>query len=314
MSNFDKINPGVDKKCAPHRKGDPDTCYDLETLQKMVDSYNKNFDNPKNKGKYPNGRIDYTTEQYNNKKYLLKELTKKLENACDNQICWLKLDVIDNLNSKKSVDELEYEYFRPEGPAKKVEQFKWLSNRDIDNVLHQYEKAYPDFEYLETVPIDFAELSNEVSKLNFNKLKKNNKCKIGVVFNLDKHYQGGSHWVALYSDLNKKQIYFFDSYGMKPNKEIKELMAKIANYLSGGNSYTASNILKEQNKYIGGSTIDIRYNTMEHQKGGSECGVYSISFILRLLNGEPFDNIIGKRVPDEKVNKCRRYYFTHYGG
>jgi hypothetical protein len=94
---------------------------------------------------------------------------------------------------------------------------------------------------------------------------------------------------------------------MKPNKEIKEFMAKIANYLSNSKTYTALNILKENNT----GDIDIRYNTMEHQRGGSECGVYSISFILRLLNGEPFDNIIGVRVADEKVNKCRKYYFTH---
>jgi hypothetical protein len=311
MSKFDEKEPSLDKRCAPHRKGEPNTCYDLKTLQKMVDSYNNNFEEAKNKKDYPNGKIEYTSEQYENKKYLLKELTNKLEKVCDNQLCWLKLDIIEDIDNNKNDEELLKEYFRPNGPSKKSEQFKWLSNRDIDNVLYQYEKVYDDFKYLETVPIDFAELSNNVSRVNFNTLKNNKKSKIGVVFNLDKHYQGGSHWVALYTDLNKKQIYFFDSYGIKPNKEIKEFMAKIANYLTNSKTYTASNILKEQNKYSGGSTIDIRYNTMEHQKGGSECGVYSISFILRLLNGEPFDNIIGKRVPDEKVNKCRKYYFTH---
>ena len=34
------------------------------------------------------------------------------------------------------------------------------------------------------------------------------KKKIGIVFNLDKHNQPGSHWVALYTDLKANQVYF----------------------------------------------------------------------------------------------------------
>ena len=45
-----------------------------------------------------------------------------------------------------------------------------------------------------------------------------------MVINLDTHDKGGSHWVGLYTDLLKKQIYFFDSYGHKPEKEIKNFM------------------------------------------------------------------------------------------
>ena len=55
---------------------------------------------------------------------------------------------------------------------------------------------------------------------------KKGKYKLGVIFNLDEHYKSGSHWVALYADLNKDQVYFFDSYGKKPEKRIRKLKAR----------------------------------------------------------------------------------------
>ena len=57
------------------------------------------------------------------------------------------------------------------------------------------------------------------------------------------------------------------------------------------------------------SSIDLRHNTTPHQRGNSECGVYSINFILRLLKGKNFDHITRKRLDDKKVNKCRNVYF-----
>ena len=45
--------------------------------------------------------------------------------------------------------------------------------------------------------------------------------------NLDEHYKKGSHWVALYADLSKYQVYYFDSVGKKPRKRIKKFINKI---------------------------------------------------------------------------------------
>ena len=36
--------------------------------------------------------------------------------------------------------------------------------------------------------------------------------KIGVIFNLDKHDQSGSHWVAMFIDLENKFFFYFDSF------------------------------------------------------------------------------------------------------
>ena len=48
-----------------------------------------------------------------------------------------------------------------------------------------------------------------------------------MVINLDPHDKPGSHWVALYFDLKKMEIYYFDSYGIYPPKEVENLMFRL---------------------------------------------------------------------------------------
>ena len=38
--------------------------------------------------------------------------------------------------------------------------------------------------------------------------------------------------------------------------------------------------------------MDIKYNNIQHQYDDSECGVYSITFILKMLEGHNFDDFI----------------------
>jgi hypothetical protein len=148
--------------------------------------------------------------------------------------------------------------------------------------------------FLGAVPYDFDDIPVlGISNLKFNEIEKKGKHKLGMVINLDEHYKSGSHWVSLFSDLEKGQIYFSDSYGRKPEKRISNFMNRIKEHLE------TSNI----------DNIDMKYNQTQHQKGNSECGVYSINFILRLLKGKTFDHITRKRIKDEKVNKCRMVYF-----
>jgi hypothetical protein len=193
--------------------------------------------------------------------------------------------------SKEDKEFLQTSVFRPEGPQG---QFQWLSTIDINKTLVQYENKYPDFVFLGAVPIDFNELDYyPFKKMNFNELRKEGKNRLGVIFNLDEHYKGGSHWVSLFADLEKGQVYFSDSYGRKPEKRINHFMERIKDYLETCNL----------------NNIDMRHNPTQHQKGNSECGVYSINFILRLLKGKTFDHLTRKRLTDEKVNKCRFRYF-----
>jgi hypothetical protein len=278
-----------DCKCAPEVNFENGSCISLEILIKLANAFNihcEEDNNNKNKIKMFEGLEFMHPDDY--KRYLLHEMGKKIKGS---QHDWIKHKSSQFLDEEDK-EKLEYHTFRPDGPQGK---FDWLSTFDINYTLAQYENKYPDFQFLGAVPIDFAELDNlPFKKLNLNDLYKNGKKRIGVVFNLDEHYKGGSHWVSLFADLEKGQVYFSDSFAVQPEKRIKDFIHKIEKYLKN-----------ERNI----SNPDIRYNQTQHQKGNSECGVYSINFILRLLKGKTFDHITRKRVTDEKVNKCRMIYF-----
>ena len=56
--------------------------------------------------------------------------------------------------------------------------------------------------------------------------------------------------------------------------------------------------------------VEVDYNHNRHQYKNSECGVYSMNFIIRLLNGESFKNITENKTLDDPMNRCRDKYFT----
>ena len=266
--------------CAPGKKYENNSCFTFNELMIIIDNYNILN---KNKIKVDNNETKHS---------LLKKINNAMmsEYNCKNndQMCWLKTKIIKDKNMIKNT-------FRPSGPNKKYE---WLSTIDINKVMKQYEKQYTDFKFFEAVPYDFAELPQlEVYNINFTNLQKNNINKIGMIINLDEHYMSGSHWVALYCVLNENKLYYFDSFGKPPGKKIKEFYKKILTYM------------KQQK---GTSNIyDIRYNKIQHQFKNSECGVYSMNFIIRLLNNESFDHIINNITKDDKMNDCRNAYFIN---
>ncbi len=99
--------------------------------------------------------------------------------------------------------------------------FEWLSTTDIKNVMKQYEKKYPSFLFMGPVPVDCpsaitCSLSGLDVEILINQL---GKTKLGIIFNLDKHDEPGSHWVATFFDFKKCRILYFDSVGMPPPKQ-----------------------------------------------------------------------------------------------
>lgn len=277
-----------DKKCAPSKKYKDGSCFTIDSLIKMVNSYNKNN---------PDNIIDIKHDR----KYLLKQLTSRLENVCRDQLCWIRQDFVKNLKD----DDILYNTFLPKGPFGTT----WLNTTNINNVMNQYEKVYPDFKFFGAVPIDFDDLPElGIRDINFDDLYEQGKYQLGFVFNLDKHWQDGSHWVALYANIKDPQVYFFDSYGHPPRKRIRILMKKICNWCS--NYHLKEDFEPTENSILnGGNKIIVEYNKKQHQFKNSECGVYSISFILRLLKGESFSHVSNNPTPDDEINKCRNYYF-----
>ena len=74
---------------------------------------------------------------------------------------------------------------------------------------------------------------------------------------------------------------------------------------------TESQFMKiNKNKYE--NIMNIDYNKIRHQFKNSECGVYSVNFILRILQGDSFKNICDKIITDDQINECRKIYFRFY--
>jgi hypothetical protein len=296
-----------DNKCAPSKKYINGSCFSYDSLKKIAYKYNINN----------NDNININLP----KTKLVEILNNKLNDRCSNQVCWLKLDFLKELKD----DDINNNTFRPVGPSKKYE---WLSTTDIQKVINQYQYKYQDFYFLGTVPYDFEDLSFlNLKNLDFDELYDNGKTKLGLVINLDEHYKNGSHWVSLYTDLKKNQVYFFDSVGKPPRKRIKKFITKIIKFLYKKNfneTLKIKNIikfLKDKNNtelskkyliYVNNiKNFDIRYNNTQHQFKNSECGVYSIYFIVKLLDSVPFNYFLNNVIKDEEINEFRKEYFIN---
>ena len=263
-------------KCAPGVPLLNGSCFSLDALVRIAKAYNKKTQN----------HSDQINLKNCPKNELYNKIQDKMNKFCKNEECWIEQNFIQK-NKYENYDLLEL-VFKPKKPKG---QFTWLTTTDIYKVLKQYERSYPDFEFIATVPIDFDQFFTEICKLNLRKFFKNNKKRFGIVFNLDPHYKSGSHWVSLFVDFtnNDNDIYYFDSGGVGPPPEVQELMGRFA---------------KKAQK-LGIQNITQGYNKTQHQQKNSECGVYCIYFILNRLKG----NKICQRLSDEEVNKYRAKFF-----
>jgi len=206
---------------------------------------------------------------------------------------------------KKSA--LRTAYLRPRRPAAwRKKPNTWLDNFNIQEVMEQYQKAYPWFHFLGVFPIDFSSpdpyrkngkiqcLNPVLCTLDLKKEFKAGIRGIGAVFNLDPHDKGGSHWVALWMDLHelgeKDQILagYFDSYGYKVPDMIARLMLSLQ--------------LQVKECVLG-------YNARRFQYGGSECGMFSIYFLICMIHGIPFEEFCKDALHDRSMLELRSVLF-----
>lgn len=94
------------------------------------------------------------------------------------------------------------------------------------------------------------------------------KSNFGIIFNLSKHNEEGSHYVAIYK--NKTSLIYFDSFGTPPeNKLIIKFLKK-----------------HQLNRKIS-------YNQIKIQDDSSSfCGIFCLSFLLSQENNVSLDNFL----------------------
>jgi len=270
--------------CAPANKSKDHTCYSKDQLIKIASSLNQK----------KNAKISLKKS----KNMLWESIRKTLFPVCTTEWCWL-----DHIDADKQMKEST---FRPEMPVEWVKnKYEWLSTTDIQEVMVQYQKQYENFRFFGPVPVDCPkDIYCELTDLDIKGLKSKGVDYIGVIFNLDRHDQSGSHWVALYINIPKSLITYYDSTASEPPEDIKYFINMVGiklNKLNGKNIY--------------------EYNKKRHQYGGSECGMYSMNFIIESLKGQTIKDFENKVITDREVNILRNYLYrppkkieSHIGG
>lgn len=272
-------------KCSPKPKHQINdfSCYTNDDLYHLRDLWNVRHSDLFIKSKEP--------------KDIHALLSEYMKNVCSKETCWLKQRFATESREKLN------DSFAPEHPKKwMTNPNEWLDSNDINKVMNQYEKAYKCFDFMGPTPIDFDKrlygnecVWSELCEFDIGEQMKQGKTKIGIIFNTDEHDKPGEHWISLFLNLKKRQIYFFDSAGSKPPKEIDSFVKKI----------------KEQGSKIG---LDFQYDQnhpVEHQYKNTECGVYSLFFIVHMLEDKITGDYLKTHIlKDEYMEKFRKVFFN----
>jgi|SaaInlStandDraft_6_1057023.scaffolds.fasta_scaffold02223_8 hypothetical protein len=266
--------------CSPsnNKDGNFKTCYSKESLLKISGELKKKS----------NIKIDLNTKS---KRNLWDFIQKEFNSTCKKkEDCWKNQTEVKSLND---ININKYT-FKPEYPNEwKKNKNTWLNTYDILRVMKQYEKKYDDFKFLGVVPSDCpTKIQCELSNIDIKSLKKKKINKIGLVYNLDVSSGPGTHWVAVYIDNKNNEINFYDSYGSKPIHLINVFL----------------NNIKKKYEKLNQKSIII-YNDTRHQYGGSECGMYSINFLLERLNNISMYKISKRKITDKKMNDLRKLVY-----
>ena len=225
-------------------------------------------------------------------------MTRK--SRCNTERCWLEKSQI-NSQRKQGIAK---KFFRPTMPDEWVnDPDMWLDSNNISDVMKQYEETYPHFKFFGTNPIDFSApdpynqeaaeekkcLNDSICKMNLKELASEGKTQLGFIYNLDPSNKGGSHWIASFTDIPGHRTYYFDSYGMKAPPQIARFMRSLT--------------LQDPKMKLG-------YNARRFQYGSTECGMYSLYFLIRMLEGDSFKTFCRRAPRDAEMLALRKWIFS----
>ncbi len=171
---------------------------------------------------------------------------------------------------------------KPEKPEAWYKNPKtWLSNYDIQNVMIQYTQSTKyKYAFLGVFPIDFSVISTEGTCMYSNfclidiksYIKKGKKF-IGLITNLDKHDESGSHWTSTFMVidpvLKTYGAYYYDSTGRS-----------IPSYLE----IFLQSVKRQCEQIYPSKEFKIHMNSKQHQHKNTECGMFSMVFQIRWIN------------------------------
>ena len=253
---------------------------------------------------------------------LWDDLDVRLAGECNNEFCWTQRPIVNQVNTQY-FETLANNSFRPQAPLSWTSNpNEWLSTTDINEVLRQYEKAHQGFRFIGAIPVDFASPVDTAIKVASTKrcivqelcqvdvkewLNQGIDC-MGIVFNMDAHDEPGSHWTSMYINLQENSVFYYDSFGDRPPPEVRDFMEQLGVQLEA----------------VHGEPTTVIQNEVRHQFRNTECGVYSIYFVVKMLEHhkgggttkgvDAFDNFVQYGLNDKQINKYRQEFFRKLYG
>jgi hypothetical protein len=220
----------------------------------------------------------------------LTEVRRKLN--CPNDGCILEKVSQTNKINPIEIDEIKRTALKAPGPANTKEL---ISNFNISDIFKQMEKKYPEFYGYEFQFSDFINYPNSEPLRKPPESMIGDKKVYGIVVNTDITGGSGIHWFALLVDIRKEPwtIEYFNSSGNKPQYPINKWMNNIKRSLCRSSN----------------CKIILANDGFQHQKGNTECGLYSMYYIWSRLSGIPCSEFARVRIPDEKMTRFRKQLF-----
>ena len=264
-------------KCAPHLNKDNEKCYTVVQLKKIAKKLNKIL----KKNNKPNIKLNQKKSNLWNDIYLF------FKDKCkEDDKCWLKQKEIEDIVDSN----MELFTFKVDMPKEwKTNKFTWLNSLDIYYFMILAEKVYKSFKFYKPVPSDCPEGINcELTNINLKNLYNKGKKKIGIIYNLDVSTGPGTHWTAVYIDTEREHINYYDSIGLKPILSINNFLIRLS---------------KQMKNPV------IIYNDKNHQSGGSECGMFSMNFLLQRLENKSMYDISMSNYTDKQMNDLRKVFY-----
>lgn len=296
------------------------TCLTFSELVTIGSAYNmivQNKKNPDTKTLKPINKSSFSSS-----KRLISALEDRFSKACppnDDEVerdqCWLEQPIL-KMNAKDLYSTLQRK-FRPLMPMSWKEDKNHLLNTfDILKVLKQYEDRYDDFEFLGVYPLNFMEkderndhmcVIGDICHLQMRKHIESEKTfkkkQFALVHNMDPHDQPGSHWVALYINIDSSDPRFgfsyYDSYGYDESYQVQQLYSTVGNQL----------------RHLNLKIPPFVRNKKRHQFKNTECGMFSILFVILCLENKIQIKEIFKKMDmkdaDDRVASFRTKLFRN---
>ena len=232
-----------------------------------------------------------------------KDMIRQLTNGkCESESCLLTITSL----------EMHLKHiFKPKKPHSwYINDREWLSSIDIDNVLVQYIDEY--FDFLGVFPINFADrigsgcVSDKICNTDrmMDTLIKMGKRSFGVVFNLDRYDQRGSHWVSMYCNIDPASklygIHYYDSMAVAPRFQFTSFMNNVQQYV---------NNLRHTREF------QKKINVIKKQFKKTECGMYSMLFLISCHEKQKhvdFDSICKSMKDDDDVANIRNILYATF--